>query len=185
MLERNVRYGAGPAGRQADIGQKRTNRVDLLTAQTPRNTVAMDDQTKPFRWVSVRDCQGFLWAMYAAYEGLAFASFEGTLASLHLHEVPGASNSTTAALTREDKEPTSDFWTVPINEGTIKALKKKLSLPKILGKDGVVVHTQLATEEQLIFSACDNFHEECVRVWTIVPPSLLEELQRKGVIRHI
>lgn len=123
--------------------------------------------------------------MYAAYEGVAFASFEGTLTSLQLHEVPGASNSVTAALTREDKEQISDFWTVPINERTIKALKKKLSMPRTLGKDGVVVHTQLATEEQLISSACDNFHNECVRVWTIVPLPLLEELQRKGVIRHI
>lgn len=145
----------------------------------------MNEQTETFRWISVRDCQAFLWAMYAAYEGLAFASFEGRLSSLHLHGVPGASNCVTAALTREDDDPTSDFWSVPINEGTIKALKTKLSLPRILGKNGVVVHTQLATEEQLIFSACDNFHKDCVRVWTIVRLSLLEELQREGVIKHI
>jgi len=123
--------------------------------------------------------------MYAAYEGLAFASFEGRLSSLHLHEVPEATHCVMAALARENDDPTSDFWSVPINERTIKALKTKLSLPGILGKDGVVVHTQLATEEQLIFSACDNFHKDCVRIWSIVPLSLLEELQRKGVIRHI
>jgi hypothetical protein len=123
--------------------------------------------------------------MYTAYKGLAFASFEGRLSSLRLHEIPGAGNCTMVALPRQTDVPTLDFWIVPINEETIKALKNKLSLPRILGKDGVVVHTQLATEEQLIFSACDNFHKECVRVWTIVPLSLLEELQRKGVIRHI
>lgn len=145
----------------------------------------MNNQTETFRWISVRDCQTFLWAMYAAYEGVAVASFEGRLSSLHLHEVPGASNCVTSALTREDDRSGSDFWSVPINEETIKALNTKLSLPRILGKDGVVVHTQLATEEQLIFSACDNFHKDCVRVWTIVPTSLLEELERKGVIRHV
>jgi hypothetical protein len=145
----------------------------------------MDDQTDAYRWVAVRDCQGFLWAMYAAYEGLAFASFEGRLSSLHLHEVPGSSDYETTSLKREDKDPTSDFWAIPINEATIKVLKTTLSASRVLGKDGVVVHTQLATEKELIFSACDNFHKECVRAATSVPLPLLDELLRKGVLKHI
>lgn len=145
----------------------------------------MRDQNETYRWIAVRDCHGFLWVMYAAYKGIAYASFEGKLSSLRLHEIPGASSRTLAALTRENANPTSDFWAVPINEETIKALKSRLSPSGILGKNGVVVHTQLATEQQLIFSACDNFHKDCVRVSTIVPLSLLDELLRTGVLQHL
>jgi hypothetical protein len=123
--------------------------------------------------------------MYAGYKGLAFASFEGTLSSLLLHEIPGASDCTTALLGRETTTPTLDFWVVPINEDTINALKVRLSHSGILGKDGVVVHTQLATEQQLIFSACDNFDKDCVRVSTSVPLPLLEEMFQTGVLRRI
>ena len=135
----------------------------------------MNDQNDTYRWIAVRDCQGFLWAMYAAYKDLAFASFEGRLSSLRLHEIPGASNCTMAALTRETDTPTLDFWVVPINDATINALKATLSHSAILGKDGVVVHTQLATEQRRIFRACDNFDKDCVRVSTSVPLSLLEK----------
>lgn len=145
----------------------------------------VNDENNTNRWIGLRDCQGFLWAMYAAYEGLAFASFEGTLSTLLLHEIRGASNCTTALLTRQTCSPTLDFWVVPINEDTINTLKVKLSHSGILGKDGVVVHTQLATEQQRIFSACDNFHKDCVGVSTSVPLSLLEEMLRTGVLKRI
>lgn len=145
----------------------------------------VNDQNDTYRWIAVRDCQAFLWAMYAAYKGLASASFEGRLWSLRLHEMPGASNCTMAALTREADAPTLDFWIVPINEETINALKATLSHSGILGKDGVVVHTQLATDQQLIFSACDNFDKDCVRVSTSVPLSLLEEMLHTGVLKRI
>jgi len=145
----------------------------------------VNDENVTSRWIEVRDCQGFLWAMYAAYKGLAFASFEGALSALHLHEIPGASNSTTALLTRETCSPKMDFWVVPINEDTISTLKVRFSHSGILGKDGVVVHTQLATEQQRIFSACDNFHKDCVGVSTSVPLALLEEMLRTGVLKRI
>lgn len=73
--------------------------------------------------------------MYAAYKGVAFASFEGDLSSLRLHEIPGASSCTMAALTRQTDAPTLDFWVIPIDEETIKALKAKLSLSGTLGED--------------------------------------------------
>lgn len=145
----------------------------------------MNDENDTYRWVAVRDCQGFLWSMYAAYKGLAFASFEGKLSSLRLHEIPGASNCTMPALTRETDTPTLDFWVVPITEETVNALKATLSHSGILGKDGVVVHTQLATDHQRIFSACDNFDTDCVRVSTGVPLALLEEMLHTGVLKRI
>jgi hypothetical protein len=148
-------------------------------------TDVVKDHNDTYRWIAVRDCQAFLWAMYVAYKGLAFASFEGKLLSLRLHEIPGASNCAMAPLTRETDAPTLDYWVVPINEETINALKARLSHSGILGEDGVVVHTQLGTEEQLIFSACDNFDKDCVRVSTSVPQSLFEELLHKGVLKQI
>jgi hypothetical protein len=145
----------------------------------------VNDQNDTYRWIAVRDYQGFLWAMYEAYKGLAFASFEGRLPSLRLHEIPGASNCTVAPLTRQTDAPKLDFWVVPINEQTINALKATLSHSGILGEDGVVVHTQLATEQQLIFSACDNFDKDCVRVSASVPLSLLEELLHTGLLERV
>jgi hypothetical protein len=145
----------------------------------------VSDQNDTYRWIAVRDYQGFLWAMYEAYKGLAFASFEGRLSSLRLHEIPGSSNCTVVPLTRQTDAPKLDFWVVPINGHTINALKATLSHSGILGEDGVVVHTQLATEQQLIFSACDNFDKDCVRVSASVPLSLLEEFLHTGLLEHI
>lgn len=145
----------------------------------------VDDQNDTYRWIAVRDNQGFLWAMYEAYKGLAFASFEGRLSSLRLHEIPGASNCTAPPLTRQTDAPNLDFWVIPINEQTINALKAALSHSGILGEDGVVVHTQLATKQQLIFSACDNFDKDCVRVSESVPLSMLEELLHTGLLERI
>ena len=150
-----------------------------------RGTDVVNNANNASRWIEVRDCQGFLWAMYAAYKGAAFASFEGDLRALFLDEIPGASKCTTALLTRETSSPKMDFWVVPINEDTINALKVRLSHAGILGKDGVVVHTQLATEQRWIFSACDNFHKECVGVSTSVTLALLEQMLRTGVLRRI
>jgi hypothetical protein len=143
------------------------------------------DQNNTYRWIAVRENQGFLWAMYEAYKGLAFASFEGRLSSLRLHEIPGASSSTAPPLTLQTDAPQLDFWVVPIIEQTINALKATLSHSGILGEDGVVVHTQLSTEQQLIFSACDNFDKDCVRVSASVPLSLLEELLHTGFLERI
>lgn len=123
--------------------------------------------------------------MYEAYKGSAFASFEGDLRALFLNEIPGASNCTTALLTWETSSPRLDFWVVPINDDTINALKARLSHSGILGKDGVVIHTQLATDQRRIFSACDNFHKECVGVSTSVPLALLEQMLRTGVLKRI
>ena len=104
---------------------------------------------------------------------------------MRLHEKPGAINLTMAALLRESDDPVIDFWAVPINGESLKALKARLSHSGILGKDGAVVHTQLATEQQLIVSACDNFDNDCILVSRMVPLSLLEELLRTDVLTRI
>lgn len=144
----------------------------------------MDDQKEEYRWIEVRDCQGFVWALYAEYQGDSLASFEGNLSGLNLNEIPGASTCETTSLRRQDG-PNSDFWVIPVTEATAKDLKKRLSVADALGKHGSVLHTQLATAGELIFSACDNFHDGCVRVSMSVPIPLLEKLVNNGVLRHI
>ena len=144
----------------------------------------MNEQMEEHRWIAVRDCQGFVWALYAEYEGDSLASFEGNLSGLNLNEIPGASTCETASLRRQDG-PKSDFWVIPVTRATAEDLKKRLSVAGALGKHGSVVHTQLATARQLIFSACDNFHDECVRVSMSVPIPLLEKLLSNGVLKHI
>jgi hypothetical protein len=136
-----------------------------------------------YRSISVRDCQGALWALYQEFDGQAQASFEGDLSALHLYDIPGSSNQETSALKRQTTEPELDFCIVPITVEITVMLKARLSKPGVLGRNGSVIHTQLAVEEELVFSACDNFHDEC----TVVSPSVSEELlismKANGVLR--
>lgn len=137
-----------------------------------------------FRRLEVRDCQGTLWAFYRQYEGQAVASFEGELSRLRLHVLPGASGQETGALRRQTIEPELDFITVPINRETVHELKKRLSSRGVLGRVGAVIHTQIAVGDDLLFSACDNFHDECTVASVAVAESLLEEMQTHGILRR-
>jgi hypothetical protein len=136
-----------------------------------------------YRQLKVRDCQGTLWAFYRQYEGMALASFEGDLRGLRLQEIPGFSTSETASLRRQTFSPELDFCIVPIASDTIAILKKKFSMPGVLGENGVVIHTQLEVSEQAVLIACDNFHDDCTVAAETVPDAFLEELKSRGLIR--
>ena len=133
--------------------------------------------------LEVRDCQGVLWAFYLRYEGRASASFEGDLTGLGLGEIPGASLVESNALKRQTSSPELDFYVVPIDGRTIKTLKEKLSNPGLLGRNGRIIHTLLAVGGELIFSACDNFHDDCTVASCAVPEEFLAELKSNGVLR--
>jgi hypothetical protein len=138
----------------------------------------------PYRFINVRDCQGALWMFYSAYEGRAQASFEGDLSALRLYEIPGSSGQETALLKRQTIDPQLDFCIVPITAESIVALKSRLSAHGVLGGDGAVIHTQLATAEELIFIACDNFHNDCTVAARSVPEELLKAMKAHGVLRE-
>lgn len=89
MIHPKFRWHSAQSGRWGDLSMAEKLRIDVVK-----------DQNDTYRWIAVRDCQAFLWAMYVAYKGLAFASFEGKLLSLRLHEIPGESNCAMAPLTR-------------------------------------------------------------------------------------
>jgi hypothetical protein len=137
-----------------------------------------------YRRIAVRDCQAFLWQMYSHYAGEAQASFEGIISALALDEIPGASTCETAGLKPIDGPP-FDFWVVPVNEATIKILKKKLSAPGVLGRKGSVNHTHLAVGGQPVFEAFDNFHGECSVITRMFPLGLLEAMLNNGILRSI
>ena len=136
-----------------------------------------------YRHLEVRDCQGTLWAFYRKYEGQSVASFEGDLSSLRLGELAGASAKELGSLRRQTLEPELDFVTVPINSDTIRELKKRLSSHGILGRDGTVIHTQLARGDDLLLIACDNFHDDCTVASVSVPEPFLKEMLSHGLLR--
>jgi len=137
-----------------------------------------------FRRLSVRDCQGTLWAFYRRYVGQAIASFEGDLSGLRLDELAGASSRETNFLQRQTTQPVLDFITVPINEGTLGTLKARLASRGVLGRHGRILHTQLTDGSNLLLSACDNFHDDCTVVSSAVPESFLKDLQDHGLLRR-
>ena len=136
-----------------------------------------------YRRLEVRDCQGTLWAFYRKYEGQTVASFEGDLSDLRLHELPGASAQETNLLRRQTIEPELDFITVPINPENFRELKKRLASHGILGSEGVVIHTQLASRDEVLLIACDNFHDDCTVASASVPESFLREMLSHGLLR--
>jgi hypothetical protein len=136
-----------------------------------------------YRHLEVRDCQGTLWAFYRRYEGQSVASFEGDLSSLRLEELPGASAQESGSLRRQTLQPELDFITVPINPDTIRELKKRLASHGILGRDGAVIHTQLAAGDDLLLIACDNFHDDCTVASESVPEPFLKEMLSDGLLR--
>ncbi len=136
-----------------------------------------------YRRLEVRDCQGTLWAFYREYQDNALASFEGDLAALHLNEIPGASDQQTSALKRQTIKPELDFCVVPINTASIAMLKARLSTRGVLGRDGLVIHTQIEVAKELILIACDNFHDDCTVASHAVPKFFLSQLKAQGLLR--
>lgn len=136
-----------------------------------------------YRRLEVRDCQGVLWAFYRMYEGKSVASFEGDLSRLGLEELPGASSQESGSLRRQTLEPQLDFIVVPINSATVPELKRRLASHGVLGRAGSVIHTQLAAGEELLFVACDNFHDDCTVASSSVPEPFLKEMLSRGLLR--
>jgi len=87
------------------------------------------------------------------------------------------------SLRRQTLEPELDFITVPINPDTIRELKKRLASHGILGREGAVIHTQLAAGDDLLLIACDNFHDDCTVASVSVPEPFLEEMLSHGLLR--
>jgi len=136
-----------------------------------------------FRSLNVRDSPGLLWAFCEHLHGNVLLSLEGDLSGLGLMELPSASNVETATLKRQTAEPELDFCVIPVNIETLCTLKKKLALAGILGRNGQIIHVQIAKDNQLMLIACDNFHPECTVAADSVATAFLQGLVQHGVLR--
>lgn len=150
---------------------------------TPLKSNVNSQYMLTYRAIDVKDCQGTLWALYREFQDQALASFEGDLSGLHLSELQASSMHETMALKRQTSMPEMDFCVVPINSGTVGQLKTVLSSKGLPGHDGRIIHTQLQVKDELIFSACDNFHNECTVMSTSVPEEFLMSLIQQGLLR--
>jgi len=121
--------------------------------------------------------------VFREYSGKALASFEGDLSTLRLEDIPGYSTHETEALKRQTLEPELDFCVVPINTETVALLKVSLSKQCVLGRDGIVIHTQIEVDGMPIFIACDNFHDDCTVAASSVSTAFLSQLQNNGLLR--
>ena len=62
-------------------------------------------------------------------------------------------------------------------------MKKRLATHGVLGRDGMVILTQLAAGDDMLLMACDNFHDECTIASMTVPEAFLKEMQSHGLLR--
>ena len=136
-----------------------------------------------FRSMQVRDCAGILYALYREYDGVAHASFEGDLSEWDLTQLSDYTSEETNSLPRQTLDPVMDFLVVPINSANIKALKRIFARPDVLGTNGAIIHTQAEVGGELLFMACDNFHDDCTVISTSVPEAFLERLEERGMLR--
>ncbi|MBC3807752.1 hypothetical protein H8K52_10385 [Undibacterium seohonense] len=136
-----------------------------------------------FRSIQVRDCAGILCALYRQYDGAAHASFEGDLSEWDLAQLTACTSEETNSLLRQTLDPVMDFLVVPINSENIKALKRIFARPDVLGTNGAIIHTQVEVEGELLFMACDNFHDDCTVISNSVTEAVLKQWKERGILR--
>ncbi len=136
-----------------------------------------------FRSMQVRDCAGILCALYREYDGVAHASFEGDLSEWDLTQLSDCTSEETNSLQRQTADPVMDFLVVPINSANIKALQRIFARPDVLGTHGAIIHTQVEVGGELLFMACDNFHDDCTVISTSVPEAFLKKWKERGILR--
>jgi hypothetical protein len=129
-------------------------------------------------WV-VRDKRRLLLAMMDALAGDASISFEGNLAGLELLKMPGASQEVTAPFKRNTTWPKQDFVVVPLEPSASRAIISAIggTVPNR------IFHIQIEKEGLIQFSACDNFHPQCIFFGAAVKQEVLESLVTESIIR--
>jgi hypothetical protein len=107
-------------------------------------------------------------------------SFEGELSQADLRGIPVISREPTSVLKRNTIWPKSDFIIIPITCETKDIIKKHL-LPR-MGIATRVNHIQIERQGVLVFSACDNFDEDCVWVTLNANEKLFKTLVEQGIL---
>jgi hypothetical protein len=133
--------------------------------------------------LDVRNAAGVVWTLCEEFQTDAAVSFEGSLQRFDLLSLPGASPEETPQLRRQTSSARLDFVVVPLTGGNPAALRSRLQVPGALGRNGDVIHVQLASAGRLLFGAYDNFHPDCVTAFDPVTQKLLDRLVETRVLR--
>jgi len=134
-------------------------------------------------WLDTRDKPGLLWALLRHCMGAGRVSLEGNLRPFGILDLPGNTHEETELLRRHTVLPRQDFVILPIVAETLSTLKRKLSSPGIFNDGGALWHVHVEYQGQVVLSAYDNFHRNCVVVNEPIPIELLDELVSSGALR--
>jgi hypothetical protein len=113
----------------------------------------------------------------------AHIALEGHLQDTGLLGLPQVSFDETETLRRQTLVPRLDFVVLPTTIAVVSELKSRLSAPGLFGLGGALIHVQVEQRGDLVFIACDNFHESST--WLQLPQGhdLLKMLTESGVVR--
>ena len=134
-------------------------------------------------YIDARDQPGLLWAVLRAVGESAHVALEGDLQNTGLLGLPHASFDETETLRRQTLVPRLDFVVLPTAIAVVTELKSRLSAPGLFGQGGALIHVQIEQRGDLVFIACDNFHESST--WLQLPQGhdLLQMLTESGIVR--
>ena len=110
--------------------------------------------------------------------GNAHISFEGSLNTLGLSKLAGASDTETTLLKRGTISPKQDFVVFPLEPTVTREILQRLgpSVPKS------ILHIQVEKAGVLELATYDNFHPDCLYLGKAVTENLLESLLSQGVL---
>jgi hypothetical protein len=124
--------------------------------------------------------------MMRVLSGGAQISFEGYLEALHLGACGTPIPQAESPLLRQGPaSPPMDYIILPLEPSNESSIWRALLEGSSFGRDGCLVHVQIARGGRLAFGAYDNFHAECTWAGHAVPVEALETLRLKGVIRSL
>jgi hypothetical protein len=130
-------------------------------------------------WLKPRKRLVLLERMMRALAGpTSFISVEGNLAGWQFDLVSKVASESRGALKRQTSLPMMDFAVLPLRQDTIGPLLKQISQ---LGFAERICHILIEKDGALAFSACDNFHPECIFAQGAESRVLLDDLIAEGV----
>jgi len=130
--------------------------------------------------IDARDKPGLLVAFMKEFAGNARISFEGDLGKCDFSSIPGLASEPDGAFQRNTIVPRQDYIILPLSQETVTPI-----LHQVLPEGRCVhdiIHIEIEQHGELVFSACDNFHAECV--WApLKAGALLQRLEENQVVR--
>ncbi len=112
----------------------------------------------------------------------AIIAFEGRLSHTGLVTIEGVRLDETGVLRRATLRPKLDFVVLPLTPASLPTIERALVSKIAFNRQEGIVHVQIEKHGQIAFSAYDQFHEDSVTAYPMVPVALLEKLVEKRVL---